>query len=877
MKNAFLYTVVEDLIGQYGLTGLGELTLVFPMQRAGLFVKQHILDAVRDAGNDTPVLLPHFTTIDALADSLSMLRSEDEILSICRLYQAYQAHTEKPLPLDIFYGWGSQLMTDFSNADMAMLEVEKLIQHSADETELDTILLDDEVRERLMNLLGKEGQPNSVRRYFQSMWASLPAIYRDFRWAQETEGVGTRGARSRWVIEHFEEEYVQSKIAGRTYVFVGFNYLLEAERQLMLRLREATEARFYWDYDPDFQLDESIYKFLRDDIALFGNHYPTQQSSDRCATIAAISCASSAAQATFVHDWLLKHHHPGERTGIVLADESMLQSVIYSLPRGKENPAFERVNVTKGYPLRQTRIYADFLRLIDQLTDTMDAESGTNHMALLTTLSERLADHYHHAPRRSDDDWQQVLTDEAYYQIQLVLRELYALLQKNEWVAQLFESITLEGRMGVGAFLLRRLESVSIPFHGEPITDIQLIGVLETRLLDFDNLLILNVEEGVVPNTAVDHSFIPYDLRKAHGMQTRDEEAKIYGYNFFRLLRRAGQVTMTFSEAATDMGQKTMSRFLLQLLASPTYRVEKYRLAEDNTITSEAITSEAITSAALTPLTHLSPSAICDYVECPRKFYYRAVRRIYPPDEQTVMFTPSSFGTLVHETIRAYYEASPSISPSEALDIAYTHLHDAVRAEHEAENYVVLQLVEQILHLDQEQQAEIRAQEQEIYLTKQLPIPIKCTLDRLDLVTEYGREILRVIDYKTGSYDAAKLRVESVADLFADPKHRYALQVLIYCMALRYWEDNPDKSRPIVPELIYPRMIHANPHLQLAEAELSDYVGQIASEFEPALREMVEKILADTEFPMAEEAYCCSASTYCDFHLLCGRKQKKGF
>lgn len=874
----FLNTVVDDLIRRYGRSGLGEVTMVFPMQRAGLFVRQYLLENMRASGDKTPIVLPQFTTIDALSDSLSELGSEDEIVSICRLYAAYCSHTKEHLPLDVFYGWGMQLMSDFSNSDMACTDVSKLMAYTADAAQLDMLELEDETRERLRHLLGERGDEHSVRRYYISLWESLPAVYEQFCASQQTDYVGTRGARMKWVTEHFDSERVQSRIAGRTFVFVGFNYLLNAERRLMELLREHARTLFYWDYDPAFHLDESLYKFLKDDISRLGSAMPDEAVAT-CSDIEAVACQSSSAEASYVHDWLIKNHHKGEKTAIVLADESMLQQVIYSLPQTADNSVFRRINVTKGYPLRLTHIFAE---LTDELEKPVYETLAPDEM--LSRLASCLENRYRHEVKSEEDSWQQVLQDEAYYQTQVELRRLRALFDSNTLVQQEIESSRLLRNL-----IRRRLESVSIPFHGEPITDIQVIGVLETRLLDFDNVLILNVEEGVVPNTSVDRSFIPYDMRKAYGMQTRDEESKIYGYNFFRLLRRAKKVTMTFSEASTDMGQKTMSRFLMQMLSSRDYHLRRMRVAESSETAPLEIGETAIRPGEQFPA-HLSPSSIGDYIECPREFYLKHIRRVSEPDEESVLFNQKIFGNMVHSTLENYYRSGMKLTLSEALDKAYEtqneeynkhHPHSEPdpyqRNLHESENHVILTMAEAVRKKDLEQKSTVLLMEEKF--TKILhpdggDVELQSKVDRMDVLMENGREVLRIADYKTGKYDVAKLSFNTVDELFEDSKKRYALQTLIYCSVVRSSKKNPRPKLPLVPELIYPGNISANTHLWANGVELTSYEGELAETFEEKLLAMVSKIKNQTVFPAVEAKKCEDSHCYCPFHQLCGRKKK---
>ncbi len=875
--NTFLHTVLSDLIQRVGLEGLSHTTLVFPMQRAGLFAKQEIASylsasidsrdpsdprdprASRESRASSPIILPHFTTIDALADSLCTLRDEEELVSVCRLYEAYCQHIDTdPMPVDVFYGWGLQLLNDFSAVDMALVPMQQVLDNAATASLMDSDSLDEEVRQRLLTLLGEQGANKSIRHYFQSLWDKLPAIYDTFHRSQLADGVGSKGAKARWVIEHFDE--VQDRLNHRTFVFIGFNYLLGAERRLMELIQAHTPTLFYWDYDPSFTLDASVYHFLRDDITHFGNCLPDAPSvytPSAQRSMQALACQSSTAQSRYVHDWLLAHHRPGDKTAIVLADESMLQSVIYAIPDDY------RVNITKGFPLRQTYIYARAIQLLEHLDETAPMDAS------LDSLAKQLEAEYKATATEERQSWQSILADEAYYRTQLVIRQLRVLLDRNDFIRRTLSSYKL-----LRSLLRRQLEMVSIPFHGEPVTDIQIIGVLETRLLDFNHVLILNVEEGVVPNTRVDHSFLPYDLRKAYGMQTRDEEAKIYAYNFFRLIRRPQDVTFTFSEATTEMGKKTLSRFLMQLLASPAYAVERYRLTELATCVPYALPDTQWQPSDQRP-DHLSPSAINDYIECPREFYLKHIQHLHEPDQDTTMLSVSTFGTLVHETLSAVYQHHAD--PRQALEQAYRKYHLPIE-QHEAENFVILKMVDQVIQRDQ-QYPVVQSIAYELDRHWDVDygvgtVSLEGKIDRLDIVEEDGVHYLRVLDYKTGGYHAAKLKFDTWDELFSNHDKSYALQTLIYCALLLHDMPSATCNSPqgVQPQLLFLRALSADPHVQYANAPVTDY-HLCAQPFEEALTAKIREIMTATSFPMADESVC--QDSYCPFHLLCNREKNQ--
>lgn len=878
MKNSFLSLVAQDLIEHIGWDRLQDCVLVFPMQRAALFMKEHFKTQIAQTHRTAPVVLPKMMTIDQLVDQWCPLRQDEEIRSVCKLYTIYKKYVSDPLEMDAFYGWGQQMLSDFSNGDMALVNVDGLVQHTAAAQQLEQLDLDDNTRQSLLRILGDDTCPDdSVHRYFENLWNVFPSIYRDFTASEHAGGVGTRGARYRWVVEHWNE--LTDTIQERTYVFVGFNYLLAAERRLMELLKADTATRFYWDYNPSFQVDKGVYQFIQENIAQFGNAMPTTADNSAPATIQAIACQSTEAQSRYVHQWLQQHHHAGEKTAIVIADESVLEQVIYSLPATDKE---QKVNITKGYPLHNTRIYAAAMNF---LTAQIKSELPLHH--ILLQLMQYLDQTFRPQSRPDEESWQQVLLAESYYQTQQVIKQMMLLFEQDELLRQSVATTKVLRNL-----VRRKLEQVTIPFHGEPITDIQIIGILETRLLDFDNVLILNVEEGVVPRITHDRSFIPYDIRQAYHMQTREEEAKIYAYNFFRLLRRPQHVSMLFSDAMTAMEKKTMSRFLMQLLTTPDYRVQRFRMTESAERGGALdLKTESPTAPHLDKL--LSPSAISDFIECKREFYLKHIAHLYEPYEPSKMLPMNVFGSLLHAVVEYVYRTlgnsitkelvhpyTQSADLTEALTQAYAEVNADFRKyhpeiteepyrveQHSAENEIIKEMARKVFRVD-EQMAPFTLQGLETYLSVPA-LSVGGKVDRLDIINDNGVQRLRILDYKTGSFDAGKMEV-NWETLFSDPNNRYALQTLIYCALV----DSDKHDMPIVPELLYPRNTEADRRLHYNDAPLNDF-ADIKAEFLPKLETLVQTILTTTDFAPTDQKTCEDSHCYCPFHVLCGRKKKE--
>ncbi len=951
--NSFLQQTAQDIVNHYTWDGLRDVTLVFPSRRAGLVLKNELKQLQR-VQHPAPVFLPTITTLSELFDTLSPLQQEDELRIICRLFRIYNEVTGEQITLDLFYGWGRQIISDFNNIDKAVPqnEVKAFFENTIAARELEQVKLDEETAMRLKDLLrqsgaSKEYNEESIQSKYDALWRNLYTIYLRLSEQLLSEGKGYEGARMRAALEHIKTlpnpplkgGEIKSPFKGdleglvgganSSYCFIGFNYLLRVEKELMRWFKDHRNGRFYWDYVEDFQTNTKAFAFVQQHIRDLGNAaepMPWKEPKE----IEVIATTTGNAQAQFVAPWLQAHYtKQGERTAVVICDEGMLEPVIYALPalslgnqeRGAESQEPAPINITKGFPLANTKVYAQVLQALEQLTQQQKAKPCTHEEvlavldSLLQTLDEGeytisespLKGENKKSPFKGDlegldghkggaTNWHTLLFRESVYQLRCAINR-FRQLTSDPLLREAITSLPLLRNL-----LVHFLSGISLPFNGEPITDIQVMGVLETRMLDFDNLLLLNVEEGVVPQQQADLSFIPYYLRKSYHMPTKDEGATVYAYNFFRLMARAKHVTLLFSEAETAMGRKTMSRFIMQMMVNPNhFTVRKLSLNEakntysdnsDNSLSFSLPCGEGWGGSSL------SPSAINTYIECRRKFYWQYVERLRQVEPDTLIFASNTLGTIVHQVMEDLYKPrlNTPLNPDwleqtandnalliEALRKAYNEVNEKNGVEyhfdrHPMENIVMIEFVKNILRRDkQDAQAHgltILLSEEKHYFPLD-GVRIGGTIDRMDKVGDR----VRIVDYKTGAYDAKRLET-TWEDLFKSPDARYVLQTLIYSEAALHKEDDTQSTTlGSLHEVPYTQL---TPHLYFTQKNLSQTDGTvkiektavdnylaIRSEFLERLQKKVSDIKSETEFPMVEEKDC---SKYCPFRLLCHRE-----
>ena len=920
--NSFLQQVAQSVIDSIDWKQLNRTTLVLPSHRAGLVLKDELL-RLQQERHAQAIWAPQVQTLTQLQESLSPLYAEDELFTIVRLYKLYRQSSivtgSELMPLDMFYGWGRQMISDFTNVDASMPaeQVPNFFANTVAAHELSQWQLDPETEERLRGLMANgstdewQKDENSIRAQYEFLWRRIHELYTALRAEMTAEQKGYAGLRQRAVIENWDSEYVQSKIAGRTYIFVGFNYLLPVERDLMMRLRDNGQARFYWDFVRDFETNSKAFSFAELNSGILGNALsPVAQSrlSEHPSEVTVVECVSREAQAQYVHRWLQENYTAkGQKVGVVICDENMLESVIYTLPaitpEGESEPA--PINITKGFPLRNTAIYARVLRWLgDRLRGNADDVVAPEIIdEMVKNVLTEFSDISENEEQSNQLSWQELLILESDYQVRKIANQMRLLIT---------------GGLGDVPFTLRLLrllmhrmmENVTMPFHGEPVTDVQIMGVLETRLLDFDRLLLLNVEEGIIPQKQVDNSFIPFYLRKAYHMQTSDEKATIYAYNFFRLLSRAGHSTLLYASAETSEGGKGMSRFILQMLYSPQFNVQKLRLEESNTFTMREL---VLPTTQRAHFKRLSPSALNTYISCPYQFYLQYVLGIRPKEEESVLFKSNTKGSFVHHTMEHIYreylhcdgKSLVRISPDEIeavrtseqrLDEALLAAYDSMNKEwmkdypdepnhylpehHRAENVEIKGFVKNILERDREDAKTglyVYKLEHPYYFSVPIDgvgdIEVGGKVDRLDIYGSEGNQHLRIVDYKSGGYND-KTHDEKMSssweDMMDSDQKAYVRQTLIYSHAVN---ENDNQGLPIEPQLFFckRKLTDIVTTIDVAGETVHDY-ATIKDTFFHALQTKIKQILDATDFPKCEPDQCPS---YCPFITFCGRKNKE--
>lgn len=704
---AFLKIVAKDMLEKYG-TDMSDIAVVFPNKRASLFLNNYLAQLAHK-----PIWTPTYITISDLFRRHSDLKVADPIKSICDLHKTFVKCTGIDETLDHFYGWGQLLLADFDDVDKNMVDAKQLFANLSDIHELDDVsYLTDYQKEMIRKFFSNfsDDHNSELKKRFLQLWCHFYDIYTEFNQRMTEQGLAYEGALYRSVVSNESIEFRHKK-----YLFVGFNMMQVVELNLLNRLKKQGKAAFYWDYD-QYYMDgnNEAGHYIRQYLPYYPNEladYPQQEiynNMTKNKDITYISAPTENIQARYVNSWLKENgrYKMGRNVAIVLSDESLLQSVIHSLPQEVGS-----INITIGYPLQQTPFYSLIQQLI-QLQGIGHPKQGDTyrlHYVLIalrhpytryisekyTELLAKLDEQKRFYPSREflslDGDegltllfrnLEEATASQDEYNRKLITYLLDVLrtigthakelndplfhesLYRTYTLLNRLQDLIIAGDLQVDIITLERLiqqliQTTSIPFHGEPAEGIQVMGVLETRNLDFDHILVLSCNEGKLPKGVNDSSFIPYSLRKAYGLTTVENKVAIFAYYFHSMLQRAHDITLTYNNATEDGQSGEMSRFMLQMMVESQHSIKRKTLVAGQKPLRPAYSDAQKTDevmAVLDNIKMITPTFLNTYQRCQKQFYYKYVKGLLEPDEIDEDEVDNKiFGNIFHRAAELFY------------------------------------------------------------------------------------------------------------------------------------------------------------------------------------------------------------------------------
>ena len=869
----------------------------------------------------------------------------------------YKVYSEfHPESFDKFYFWGEMLLTDFDTIDKYLIDADMLFRNLADikELEADVSYLSP-VQLKIIAFWANFTDETSLseeKRRFLAVWQTLGPVYRTFRERLRSLGMAYTGMVHRAAAERIKAGGFAFP-ESRRFVVAGFNALSECEKRLFKFLSTAAETDFYWDYDTYYtdNADQEAGMFLRENRILFPARRELPHDHFRSPKrIEAISTVSNAVQCKYVASILRElaaEQGPlGKETAVVLTDENLLLPLLHALPA-----EIGKVNVTMGYPLKQSLSYSFVERLIELQNHAWQKEGKPlfyhadvlgllSHPYILESDPSRIVRMQEEIVRnrritvaaewlactpllatlfRSVEGWRgfsdyllAVIAQIARmpYEDTEARRRVEFLNVISEEVIKLRNSLNnceIELSISIYTSLLRRhLQTLRIPYEGEPLEGIQVMGILETRNLDFRNVILLSMNDDNFPGSVVTGtSFIPYNLRAAYALPTPEHHEGVYAYYFYRLLQRAENVRMLYCAHADDKTTGEQSRYIYQLEYETPFEILRREVGIDVNrmetppieVPKQGETAEKL-ARFLAPddPVRLSPTAFFRYVACPLRFYFHSVARLEPDNEISEEVDAPMFGTILHAAVQTLYarivgEEHPgqtlramirsgevAAAVERAINENYLQDERASAEDYTGNLLLVKDIVTRYLRggvmpYDAAHDAfAVSGLEERVAYSfpfrageRELEMKFGGIADRIDML---GDGALRVVDYKTG---APHLEFDGVESLFTGTgKQRLSniLQTLLYSMILHH-----TRGCDAEPALYYVRSMNRPDYSPQLDDKQLGVRGARYTLYRERFEELLRAQLAEMYDPAVPFRQCEDADTckFCDFRIICKR------
>ena len=843
--NPFLKNIAERLVKKFP-ENMDHIAIVLPSKRSVIFLKNYLSELIQK-----PIFLPKFFSIEQFVEYISGYNVLDNISLQFYLYETYlkDKNSDKD-SFDKFLGWSNILLNDFNDIDRNLVDSESILSNLKDVKNLDGW--------GSKNWSLSESDLTNLQQEYIGFYDRLYDWYLDFNNTLSSKNLAYQGMAYRRSAEKINEFQIEwDKIW-----FVGLNALTAAEEKIIQSLKEMNIARVFWDAD-EFYYNNSNHEageFLRiqkrnwNEINFegIGNYFQKEKKSFNI-----ISCPKNVAQSRVTSKILSEFKDVdliSSNTAIILADENLLYPVLNYLPDNVKD-----INVTMGSPLNQTPLfsffenilnmhlnanndsfyYKDFLetinhplfvdlleidvihsirrKIVDQNKIYISLEYIKDELEKNNTNIDYLFTKWHNSEqamtamhntifllRNSLVGQRNSITAEILYTYNKCLKLIDNLLSQHNFIVEFHTFCKI----------LNQLFSREIvPFDGEPLKGIQLMGVLESRTLDFKNVIILSVNEGFLPQGKSINSFIPYDLKLYFKMPTYKDRDSIFAYHFYRLLQRAENINILYNTEMDHLGSGEKSRFITQMLSEYPYEINQYVYSSGDIVFSKdtnlIIENNEVTTQIQKWSKYVSPTALNMYNNCSLSFYYYYLLGIRKKDEVSEYAEADIIGSAIHEAFQDFYPKGIVIDKD--IDRIRDRLIETVEEKFQkigklenissGKNYLSLQVAKKLTEnfLEYEKSylsssakngLKLNILESEIELQHVLNIDgvnftIKGKVDRVDEFDDH----IRIFDYKSGSVKASDLSFRDWGDLYEDPFKPKALQLLIY--AYLYLKNNP--------------------------------------------------------------------------------------
>ncbi len=833
MKKSFISDVLNDILKT--TESFKNVTFILPSQRAKIFLKRAITSKI------TFSFLPEMLSIEEFISKVSKIEKIDSINLLFHFYSIYKKVEKQPVSFDAFASWAFTALQDFNEIDQNLIKTKEFFLYLKDIQRLKKWSVHGEIKETELI--------KSNYSFLEKLAPFYDALYEFLK----EKNLGYQGLIYREACKKIDA--FLEKHSYKRHFFIGFNALNKAEEYIFQKVLNFGNADIYWDIDSDFynsnhQAGKFIRKYkstwnyyFKKDIKFLGNTFSESKN------IKVIGVSKNITQIKYVGE-ILQKINDFSSTALVLADNSLLPIVLNSLPKNVKS-----INITMGYPLKniplvslfysvfqlfisQERLdkigsnefyYKDFTRfirhpnisgLLPNINRFCNKIAKHNIIYINKTLIDELlekTDVKHKSviknmfsPFASIDGFiYRILelisllkeeVDELEREYFIRFYSLFSKLETLQKEHKYFYDIKI-----LSLFFKQLIASESLAFTGEPLRGLQLMGMLETRALDFDNVILVSANEGILPASNQQNSFIPFDVKLEYGLPTYKDKDSIFSYHFFRLLQRAKNIFITYNNELDSYGSGEKSRFVKQLEMSRNDVLRKTitpKVSSDKIELKEIIKNESIfEELKILSEKGISPSVLTSYLQNPIEFYKNKILHINRSEEAEEIVAFNTLGNIVHKTLYELYAPfvdrflelnDVELIKKKYFDIAAKHFKKEFGNSdiNTGKNLLIFEVVKRFIYNFLLKEAELLKDtnnklkilsveeklETEINIDGiEFPIKIHGIIDRIDELNG----VIRIIDYKTGMVNKSELKVIDFKKL-KDRKQYKAIQVLLY-------------------------------------------------------------------------------------------------
>lgn len=934
----FLKQIAELFYREQG-SNISDTCFVFPSRRAGKFFIEHL----KNISNEI-FLAPTCLTISEFFDSLSPeYEKEEKIGLLFHLYDSYKKITGSTESFNEFIGIGEIILKDFNDIDNYLVNAKYIFSNIKElkQYEKENYLTKEQVAciEYYLGLLQDDHSAYKQKTY--KLWCNMLEIYNDFKNKLLSEKIGYDGMLHRMVVEN----EIPDNILPDQVVFVGFNALDGTTKALFDILKQKEKADFYWDYDfkyANISIDKynKAHYFVSENLQKYKSKYSLEKETFPKTKISTIACSSNIGQTKYVNH-LLSEELKDEnsiKSAVILSDESLLIPMLYGLPENKS------INITMGYPIKYTNVY-NFIDFFLSLHKNYKADKGFRNDNIKTILAHSYTKEFCQEEINNIDKFifnnlyisadklslnnkllELIFTPCDYtnlldrllnitkYLAQNIdfdidkecLTQVYIATNRTKTLLENYPNISIDS-VTIYKIMTSVLKMVNLSFIGEPLSGIQMMGMLESRCLDFDNIIITSFNEGIFPKSDIGTSLIPYSIRKPYGLPTTDHQDAIFAYNFYRLIKRASNVYLIYDTRNNNENSTgEVSRFVKQLEYLYDVQIDKKQvthkpeICKTEPIEIEKSDEDMEEINKYFRKTGFTPSALNEYIKCPLKFYYTYIKEIREKSEPAISIDASQLGSIFHSVMEFIYDDYKDklvtindlskYTKEKIKELTYKAivktLYNLKKAddiknysyEISGENNIIFEIIVEMvmntlecdkkrvpfLHISNEDRYNID------YTTEQgNKILLKGYIDKIDETEDY----VHLIDYKTTklnpNIDATKVNsTEELASFFYSPNdNKYVKEILQMCFYNLLYRKHTKKE--IQTYLFLTRMSFDHKNF------LNNTLVSLPNDWEATFRHHLNIVIDDllNKNKNITQTTNTKNCEYCYFAAMCGREK----